>query len=344
MPENIFEEISAAIKAISSRKDIYIQLIYDSQNTDTDAVFQGWITATTLNGIKPEIITLNGADTEPSTFHAELSTIPMFDTIRLLRVRHCDTLLKKIKSNNTIYGYFERDLKNTGGANRLILEIDESKIPSAWSWLEKISLIYSNKTIKEKDLPGYIQKRAEAAGYKMGINTAQLLVSRCAMDRNKSLNALDRLMLYTIHEKTITSEDVEQGVTDAEGDRHFKIIDLVAERKISAALRELSRHHLDDGLFLLNGLISWFSNSVRYRMLKSSGLSSREIHETLGMRVDHDYIFRKNEERFNHINRNYSSGNIPLILRNLIRADKDLKTGGNPQVVMTVLIGSLRDN
>lgn len=271
-----------------------------------------------------ETTTLNGPEAEDAALHSEVATIPMFESMRLIRLKHADSFLKKISKNKTVFAYYQRDLRNMPPGTSLILETDENKIPADWHFLREGGLILTPRKIREQDLPAFIKERANRAGFEIDIKTASLLVQRCAFVKEKCLNALDRLMLYTLSEKSIHADDIDEVVTDEVGDVYFKILDSFAKRQPSL-LKLVIQHDFSDAGEIVNRLAKWVSDAIRFRHLSDSGMSVKDAHKRLGLNTQHQYVFRMNNERFQTFHRVYSRNEQTELLRNLLTLDERLK-------------------
>ena len=59
-----------------------------------------------------EAISISGSESDAALFHAELSTIPMFEPARLLIVSHADQLLNLAAQDKSVLQAFKHDLSN----------------------------------------------------------------------------------------------------------------------------------------------------------------------------------------------------------------------------------------
>ncbi|MDH5716620.1 MAG: hypothetical protein OEZ22_03165 [Spirochaetia bacterium] len=314
-------------------------LLYSHDHLVVEEVY-GFIHKT-LSEKEPNIenVTLNGLETDASIFHAELSTIPMFQNCRVLFIRHADTILKKIDANKTILSYFLRDFKNLPDTTKLILQIDDKKIPASLKTLEENTLIYKTDDIREKDLPFFLKSRSQIMGYSIDDIALKILIEKCAWDYSQAIQALDRLFTYAVHEKKISTEDVHEVCHDMEGDVYFMILDSLSERKIKQCVKLLIHHKLNYGDFIVQGIIKLFTNALRYSYLRNNNnLSTNEIFKRLEIKTNHAFILKKNENQFQKLLSKYNAKEISDILEKLFELDKRFKENTRLEEQKTFLI------
>lgn len=297
------------------------------------------------NGAEPEEVHLNGHETEAGVFHGELSTIPMFEINRLIWLRHADPVLKKIAANKTVLSYFLRDLTNIPESTRLLIQLDEPKVPKALEVLTKLAWSVEEEPLKEKDLPGYVKLRTGMMDFEIDDEAIDELTRRYAINPTQITAALDRLFAYCLHEKKINRADVEEVCFDIEGSVVFKIIDLIASRQIDPALKTLRSYKIEESGLLSSMLAKTFIEGMRYHKLKEAGVGLKEIHKRLDWNTGHSFIIRKNEERVNKLARYYPLAQLEKILASLPQLDQRLKENSSPlfqKTILTMFIASLQ--
>ncbi|MES0492010.1 MAG: DNA polymerase III subunit delta [Leptospirales bacterium] len=331
-----FFEFTEALKAAKTAPHVIIVRVTDPEKAEK--IHSIYFEKLSKADQEIDDIRLQGGESEPGTFHAELSTIPMFDTTRLLWVRHADTLLEKIAKNPTIKGYFQRDLENFPESTYLFLHLDNKKTPKAFDFLMKSAWVLEEKPLRERDLPGFIKATVRQMDFQIEEQAVQELSRKYSMNTDRLSDALNRLFTYTIHEKKIFVKDVRDICFDVEGDAIFTILDFIAEKKINRAIEVLINHKVSDGALFLTMLSRLFINSFRSRYLKECEKGLIEVHERLGLNTKHQYVMRMNEERMKKVQLNYSGVSTPRILGKFVELDKQLKENTLPGMQKNLLI------
>lgn len=338
-----FTEISDLTGYLEKQKDWPRKiLLFSSDNTVLESVFALALKKNEKNG-QPEAIRLHGQEAEVGVFHAEFSTIPIFAVERILLVRHADPLLQKIHEDETLLKYFKRDIGNMPEMLSLILQFDDKKIPAGLSGLKDNAVLFEPKELKERDLPGYLAARARQSGFHIEPGAIELLCERTSYDYKMSLAALDRVITYTLSEKNISVQSVKDAVFSHDGDKHFQIIDTLAEADFVKCRKIFLQHRYDDAVALLSQWIKLFTDALRYRSYSESGMNAQNIHQILELNTNSSYIFQKNNERFIKMNRRFSESELIHILELMIKADKRLKENTGPLVQSDILLHLLSE-
>lgn len=277
----------------------------------------------------PEEIHINGAEADLPNLHAELCTMPLFNNQRILYLRHADNMFetaakKKDEAGRKSINNFIEDFASLPESIYAFFHFDKKKIAAAFSDISEKAWQIEQLDLREKDLPLYIKTKAEHAGYALQTGADLLLIEKCGYDIKQSIRELDNLFGYCLKEKKISLADVEEFCTDMEGDLHFVILDLVAERKINKAIDKLEQNRVKKSRQLYYALAQLFSNAMRYRHLRALGKSKQEIHAQLGYPTHTDFIVNKNERRLQLLTKLYSQEEISHILAYSLQLDQRL--------------------
>ena len=276
---------------------------------------------------KYDLVALNGLEPDASQFHTELCTIPLFDSKRILVVRHADALFKLIHSNATLFKYFERDLKQIPETTHLLLQFDSTSFPAGFSFLENIAeIIYKTKPLYKKDILGYLKKKAKILEYTIDEGVIELLIEKCAWDSKNSMRMFDLLVLYAKKDQRITHDMVNKFCHDLEGDLYFEILDHLSEKRLDKCIHKINQHKIIDGNQLFFGFVKIFTDSFRYMQFKNISISIQDIYKQLEFNTMGQYILKKTEQRIQTMIRSYSDKEIKLILNKLLELDKRLKS------------------
>jgi len=185
---------------------------------------------------------------------------------------------KGIEQNTDI---LEKYLSNPNPDNYLILVTDtiDKRKKIVTSILSKCELIE-----EINDIDSIIKKRLD--GYKMDNRSIELLKEYCSGNNERIINELEKLKLYKLDEKIITSDDIKEIVREDIDDNIFHFVDSILDGNKELAFKMYHN-------FLLNGetvvkMIALLSNKIRliYQVKVLSNMSDKDISSMLKV---HEY-------------------------------------------------------
>ena len=334
----IFKTVADFLNKLEkSEKLPNIILLYSNVHDTVQKIFTG--VSARLGKLHNQVdsISLNGTEIDSAIFHAEMATIPMFDMGRVILIRHADAVLKKIDSNKTVLSYFVRDFSNIYEKTVIIIQC-ETKLPASLNVLSDQAWSIEEEKMRSRDIPEIMKTRAHKMGFEIEDGAIQEMTSKYSLNPSMLAQALDRLFLYCLDEKKITKDDIREISTSVEGDLVFDIIDALAERNTDKAVKLFQNNEFTNGVFFSGSINRFFTDFMRYSWLKNSGMGIKEIHERLELNTRHNFIFGKNEDRFNLALRNYSTDEISVIMEKLFELDKAMKENNGIDVQKNILI------
>ncbi|MBN8221914.1 MAG: hypothetical protein J0L53_13390 [Spirochaetes bacterium] len=281
---------------------------------------------------------LSGLDNDVSAWHAEMMTMPMFPSGRLILIRHAEALLKRIEGQAKVLANYLRDTTVAPEFTVSILQFKEKKLGKKIQVLEELALVYEDVPLGPEEIVAQIADRAAALGYKIARETIELIVEKSAAQQKTAFANFDRLLTFRLHEKEIRNEDVEEVVGQSESNLHFRLIDETARRNIAECLRILEVHALDEAELLVAALIRLFSEALRHHYYRASGMETGEIGQIIAARPLTGYPLKKSAERWSILVQKYSPQGIQLIMDALLKADqlcKEIRDTTQQQVILT---------
>jgi DNA polymerase III delta subunit len=281
---------------------------------------------------------LSGYDNDAATWHAEMMTMPMFPSGRLILIRHAEALLKRIEGQPRVLANYLRDFPQAPEFTVSVLQFGEKKIPKKLKPLEELALIYEDEPLSAEELTDHLATRAQALGFVAERQALELLVDKCAGIEKLVYAAFDRLITYRLHEKKISTADVEEAIDTAESNLHFRLLDETARRNIGECLRILQLHALDSAEQLIAALARLFSEALRHHYYEHSGMSAADIGQVITQRPLSGYALKKSIERWSVLCRKYSPAEISVVLDALVKADTLIKQNpdtGQQQIILT---------
>lgn len=283
---------------------------------------------------------LSGYDNDAATWHAELMTMPMFPSGRLILIRHAEALLKRIDSQPKVLANYLRDFTLAPEFSVSVLQFTEKKIPKKLQPLEELAQVYEDVPLSADEIADHLVQRSQALGFKAEREAIDLLVDKAAGNQKIAFAGFDRLITFRLHEKEIRVADVEEVIGNSESNMHFRLIDETARRNIPECMRILQLHALDSGEQLIAALARLFSEALRYHYYQQSGMALPEIGQIIAQRPLTGYPLKKSAERWSVLLQKYSPAGVRTVLDALVKADalcKETSDASQQQVVLTSL-------
>lgn len=212
---------------------------------------------------------------------------------------------------------FEKYIENPSQDNILILvcnNIDKRK---------KITSLFSKKAevIAEViDINNLIKQRLE--DYKMDNSTIKLLLEYCLNDHERVLNEIEKLKLYKLEEKVITSSDIESIVMKNMDDNIFHLVDsiLTGNKKYAFTLYQDFLLHGEQVVNIIRILANKIRLIYQVKVLLNEGNSDQKISKLLKV---HEYPVKLAREA----SYKYSDSILLDKLEQLAQLDLEIKKG-----------------
>lgn len=281
---------------------------------------------------------LSGLDNDAASWHAEMMTMPMFPSGRLILVRHAEALLKRIEASPKILANYLHDFPQVPEFTVSILQFKEKKITKKLQALEEMAHVYEELPASPEELTDNLLERCAALGYRAEREALELLVDKSAGVRKTVQANFDRLLTYRLHEKEIRIADVEELIDNSESNMHFRLLDETARRNISECLQILQLHTLDEPEHLIAALAKLFSEALRYQYYIQNGMQLADIGRIISSRPLTGYPLKKSAERWNTLLHKYSPSGIRLVMDALLKADilcKESRDATQQAVILT---------
>lgn len=176
--------------------------------------------------------------------------------------------------------------------------------------------------VKEREMPGWIRRRAEEMGLRMPEAAAVTLASMIPNDLELVERELEKLRTYAAGKPSVTREDVERLGSGTTRVNIFKLTGALGARKREEALAALEGL-LKDGeapLVILYMIARQIRLTLSARVLLEQGCPSDQIQSRLGV---NQYAAREYAEQATRFTR----GELIAALEKLLAADLALKSG-----------------
>ncbi len=183
--------------------------------------------------------------------------------------------------------------------------------------------VHCRSPYKPEDMIGWLKGEVNANKKSIDSEAAVIFVNRVELDYMTAANELEKLLLFTVNTKTITSADVEVSTGNSRSYSVFDLTNAVGAKDIKKAIivTENMLENNDAAVFIITMLLRLFVQLWKINFLKKEGIRGGEIaakHLT-----DIHIMFRNDYLRFAA---NYSLQVIPAVFSALLEADRDLKS------------------
>jgi len=235
-------------------------------------------------------------------------------------IGHNASFLSSDKTKSSVEHNLERLEKyidNPSQENILILVCDNiDKRKKLTSTLCKKATVIEEIT----NIHNLIKNKLE--DYQMSSSTEKLLLEYCGNDFERVFNELEKLKLYKLDEKEITSNDIEDIVMKSMDDNIFHLVDSILTGNKKYAF-ELYQDFLLHGEQIVN-IIRILANKIRLiyqvKVLLNDGNSDQTISKLLKV---HEYPVKLAREA----SYKYSESNLLEKLEKLAKLDLEIKSG-----------------
>jgi DNA polymerase-3 subunit delta len=223
---------------------------------------------------------------------------------------------------------------------RLIL-VESRTLPASHPFLklaerEETGYIKSFPRPKDRDLPGWIQRRARAKQGAIDHEATRMLAALVGDDLRLLDQEIEKLLIYA-NGRQVTAEDVRELVSRAREMSIFDLVDCVGRRQTDRALR-LLHQLMEDGkepLYVLAMLARQVRILIQVKELQSEGMTEREIVTHLKL---HPFVVQKGCAQA----QNFRMAQLEAAHQRLVETDWAIKTGQSEDVLaLDVLITNL---
>jgi DNA polymerase III subunit delta len=190
---------------------------------------------------------------------------------------------------------------------------------------------------KENVLAGWLQKRAEEAGYSLSPGAARVLVNRVGARPGVLAKELEKTLLYAGNNKSVSERDVAEVVGESKLENVFALTDALKAKNPEKALHLLNNQmdHGEEPIKIL-GTLSWQLRMIwEVKHYQQKNLPAGQIAKAMGA---NPFVV---EKALQHTRR-FSTQQLRNGYLELVKTDRSLKsTSMDPVAVMQTLILNL---
>ncbi|MBU1006248.1 MAG: DNA polymerase III subunit delta [Candidatus Omnitrophica bacterium] len=256
-----------------------------------------------------------------------LNTVPFLSKKRLVVLKDADSLLAAFKESVLLY------LQNPKASSIFVIGSPAPKIKEGF--LLKASklahLVYYNR-LYGSGLDAWITNKAGASGKKIAIDAINAIKEALPNDLMVLSSSMDSIILYTGARDLITKRDVENIAGSSPSHTAFDLMGSIVKRDAGKALKIFSSLKRDKKKETeLLGLLAWNARMLlrikEFLKIKGTG----EMRKDLGLSP------RMFDQMIRYATA-FKKVQVLTLLDEIIRADKDIKTGERSNLAIERLI------
>lgn len=261
-----------------------------------------------------------------------LDTAPFFGPARVVVIRRLEAMREG--DHEALVAYLERGDSPTVG---IYVARDLDRRRRLFQTFRRVATIIECRPIPPRDLPAWVHKRIAAAGKRAAPGAAESLVALAGGSLRDLDHEVAKIAAYVGERPQITRADVEAIASRLGEASIFTLADAAGGGNVAVALRALH-----DNLATHEPLQVLFMIARQFRLIlrarafarSSGGEAGPALAERLGV---HPFVARKVAEQA----RGYRADQFPGIFAALEGADRAIKTGSAPRLVLETLIVEL---
>jgi len=257
-----------------------------------------------------------------------LDTAPFFGPTRVVVIRRMEAM--RDADHEALIIYLERGDSPTVGIY-VARELDRRR--RLFATFRRVAEIIECRPMHARELPAWVQNRISAAGKRAGPGAAESLVALVGGSLRDLDQEVAKIAAYVGDRPLITRGDVEAIASRLGEASIFALADAVGGGNVAGALKALHENlATHEPLQVLFMVARQFRLIVRARFVARTDAAA--LAERLGLPP---YVARKVADQA----RGYRLEQFPAIFAALEAADKAIKTGSAPRLILETLIVEL---
>lgn len=246
----------------------------------------------------------------------EVSTIGLFSNQKLLIIDA--DLIFEIEDIDKLINY----LVNKKDDNYLIFMYHSDKVDTRRKIYKTISSIGTVMELKKDAsyINDYIKNILKENNFEMDNFSINQFLNKAGSDLDNIKNELDKLMLYKLEDKRITSDDVEKLVSINFEEQIFALSNAIIANNVAKSL-DLYHDFLNKNMkeeYIIATIASQFRFSYQVKRLYNQNKSQDEIAKILDAKPGRVYVTIQNSY-------NYTENDYLRYLKKLAELDKNIK-------------------
>jgi DNA polymerase-3 subunit delta len=262
----------------------------------------------------------------------DLATPSLFGEARALLVSDCRSLPKEAMTELAAY------LAAPDPDALLVLcctVAERGKPPAALQKLVEPVGEIRQVQVQRKDLEGWVAQRAKQAGVDLTGPAARALVDTIGEDLGQLVASIQQLA-SAFPDQRVGPREVHGQFRGLGEQKTWDLCDKAFAKDLPGAIRSLRsiEEGGDDALMVLGGIASRLRDLIKVRSLPDR-MPPAQLAKAAGLRFDWQ------ARRYQQQARNFSLAQLVELHERITEADRALKSGGTPDVIMPTLIAAI---
>ncbi len=280
---------------------------------------------------------VHGPEADTAAVLAACAQYPMMATRRVVVVRGFEGL-----ANNRLFqGYAERP--NPTAVVLLICQGKPNLAQHPYRALKQHAVWAEFKPLYERQMPGWVDRRIRARGYRAEGGAAQMLAEAVGTSLRSAAEEVEKLMAYVGDARTITEDDVVHAAGHTRDANVFELQKAVGEGAharalaIAEALLGQASNRRGEALLIVSVLAGYVTKLWKLTTCLARRMPEAEMARHIGVSP----FFLK--EYLSSL-RQFSPAALGTAFEALLAADAELKGGStrDERLVLTLALGRLR--
>lgn len=223
-----------------------------------------------------------GSEVDIPTIRDLCMTVPMSFSAnprQLIVIREAQDVEKKLVG---LYRYLEKPVDST----ILVLIFKNTKALDK-KMPTKASTIFKSESLKEKDMPKWIQSEFKAEGYSIQTDAIQMIIEYSGTNLERIHNEIQKLIISTPKEKTITGQDIQQSFGVMKDYTTFDFSAAIGDKNMKTIFKIVDYYSKDEKSWpleiIFGVLFTYFKTLYQIKLGQRLNLPTKDIGEAIGM-------------------------------------------------------------
>lgn len=277
-----------------------------------------------------------GAETDAPRVLALCSAFPVMAERRVVVVRD----FEKLKDNRRFQAYAERP--NPQAVVLLLCGSKPNFSAHPYRALKQHAAWGEFKSLYPRQMPSWVQKRAERMGYRLDAQATQMLAEFVGTDLRAAITEIDKLGTFAGGRKDITADDVLAASGQTRDINVFELQKALGEGRhtdaqtIAERLLQQAGNSRGEAIMMVAVLTSYFTKLAKLSVCQAKNMSERDMASRAGISP----FFLK---EYLHSLRRFDRRALDGALSALLAADFELKGGAerDDRLIMLLLLSRL---
>lgn len=285
-----------------------------------------------------DYIYIDADDSSQDLVATTASQIPMFAQKRIVVVRRFHHFFADKRKKNNVLPALKRYLENPNDSTILILlaQLENTKIDltkSPYNLIKEYSIEFP--TVYENQLAKWVVNRFATHNVTVNLETADLIVSQTDPDLRNLANEIEKILLFHLDKKNITTQDVISMSGNSRQNTVFELVKAISNKSLELSLEILNNilANSNQEMLILALLRDFFVKTWKLQEIQSQASDRNELAKKIGLRSSYFLSDYTNAAR------KYSASKISETFNILATTDSMLKsTHSNSKLIMEKML------